>query len=250
MGDITKVKCCSLGGHSSVKSNTCSFIEVDQGVSHGSAVCGNNQDHKVFSGAYDKRIGASGDAFTEILAGKCCEVECDAGWCAGQNWGVDKTECEDVSAQGSVAQELVCPIGTLLTEIHDDLNGFASGIQKVGSVTCCPLHVIAEPTLDPTSSPSRTPSTGPTVSPSKAPTTTEPTVAPSLSPSRTPSVTPTVAPTKAPTSIGDCLLQNRRTARTDEEYLRGLARCLPSCDEVPTVRRALEGRLLQGGVFY
>merc|ERR1711992_368902 len=119
------------------------------------------------------------------------------------------------SAQGSVAQELVCPIGTLLTEIHDDLHGFASGIQKVGSVTCCKLHVIAEPTLDPTSSPSRTPST-----------------------------TPTVAPTKAPTSIGDCLLQNRRTARTDEEYLRGLAKCLPGCDEVPQVRRALEGRLL------
>merc|ERR550534_2987131 len=199
-------------------------------------------------------------------------------WYAGKNWGVDKTDCEVVSAQGSVAQELVCPIGTLLTEIHDDLTGFASGIQKVGSVTCCTLHVIAEPTLDPTSSPSRTPSagptvspskapttteptvvpslspsrtpsTGPSVSPSKAPTTTEPTVAPSLSPSRTPSVAPTVAPTKAPTSIGDCLLQNRATARTDEEYLRGLARCLPSCDEVPQVRRALEGRLLQGGVF-
>merc|ERR1712116_61641 len=135
--------------------------------------------------------------------------------------------------------ELVCPIGTLLTEIHGDLNGFASGIQKVGSVTCCMLHIIAEPTLDPTSSPSRTPSTSPTVSPSKAPTTTEPTVAPSLSPSRTPSVAPTVAPTKAPTSIGDCLLQNRATARTDEEYLRGLARCLPGCDEVPQVRRAL-----------
>merc|ERR1711936_184240 len=154
----------------------------------------------------------------------------------GKNWGVDKTDCEVVSAQGSVAQELVCPIGTLLTEIHDDLNGFASGIQKVGSVTCCTLHVIAEPTLDPTSSPSRTPSAGPTVSPSKAPTTTEPTVVPSLSPSRTPSVAPTVAPTKAPTSIEHCLLQNRATARTDEEYLRGLARCLPSCDEVPKVR--------------
>merc|ERR1711992_446165 len=241
---ITKVQCCSIGGHSSVKPNTCSFIEAE-GIEAKKAFCGDNQDHKVFSGAYDKRArpGAP-DAYTEVLAGKCCEVECDAGWCAAQSWGVDKTECEDVSAQGSVAQELVCPIGTLLTEIHDDLHGFASGIQKVGSVTCCKLHVIAEPTLDPTSSPSRTPSTGPTVSPSKAPTTTEPTVAPSLSPSRTPSVAPTVAPTKAPTSIGDCLLQNRRTARTDEEYLRGLAKCLPGCDEVPQVRRALEGRLL------
>jgi len=278
--DITKIQCCSIGGHSSVISNTCSLIDVGQGVEHESAICGDDQDHKVFTGAYDKRANPDTvDAYTEILAGKCCEVECDAGWCAGKNWGVDKTDCEVVSAQGSVAQELVCPIGTLLTEIHDDLNGFASGIQKVGSVTCCTLHVIAEPTLDPTSSPSRTPSTGPTVSPSKAPTTTEPTVvpslspsrtpsagpsvspskapttteptvAPSLSPSRTPSVAPTVAPTKAPTSIGDCLLQNRATARTDEEYLRGLARCLPSCDEVPKVRRALEGRLLQGGVFY
>jgi len=249
--DITKIQCCSIGGHSSVMSNTCSLIDVGQGVEHGSAICGDDQDHKVFSGAYDKRANPDTvDAYTEILAGKCCEVECDAGWCAGNNWGVDKTNCEVVSVQGSVAQELVCPIGTLLTEIHDDLHGFASGIQKVGSVTCCTLHIIAEPTLDPTSSPSRTPSTGPTVSPSKAPTTTEPTVAPSLSPSRTPSVAPTVAPTKAPTSIGDCLLQNRRTARTDEEYLRGLARCLPSCDEVPQVRRALEGRLLQGGDFY
>merc|ERR1712136_604613 len=126
--------------------------------------------------------------------------------------------------------------GTLMTEIHDDHDGLASGIQKVGSVTCCTLDVVAEPTVNPTLSPSRTPSTGPSVSPSKAPTTTKPTVAPSLSPSRTPSVAPTVAPTMAPTTIKYCLLQNRATARTDVEYLQGLARCLPGCDEVPDVQ--------------
>merc|ERR1712136_209857 len=97
--------------------------------------------------------------------------------------------------------------GTLMTEIHDDHDGLASGIQKVGSVTCCTLDVVAEPTVDPT-----------------------------LSPSRTPSVAPTVAPTKAPTTIKYCLLQNRATARTDVEYLQGLSRCLPGCDEVPDVQ--------------
>merc|ERR1712156_218749 len=235
--DITKIRCCSIGGHSAVMSNTCSLIDVGQ-----EALCGNDQDHKVFSGVYDKRPeNVDVDAYTEILAGKCCEVECDAGWCAAKSWGVDKNNCVDVSTQGNAAQELVCPDGTLMTEIHD-VTGLANGIQKVGSVTCCKLDIVAKPSVAPSLSPSRTPSTGPSVSPSKAPTTDQPTVAPSLSPT-------TELPTKAPTSIEFCLLQNRHTASTDVEYLRGLARCLPECDEVPSVRRALEGRLLQGDFY-
>jgi hypothetical protein len=237
--DITKIRCCSIGGHSAVMSNTCSLIDVGQ-----EALCGNDQDHKVFSGVYDKRPeNVEVDAYTEILAGKCCEVECDAGWCAAKSWGVDKNDCVDMSTQGDAAQELVCPPGTLMTEIHEGLYGLANGIQKVGSVTCCKLDIVAKPSVAPSLSPSRTPSTGPSVSPSKAPTTDQPTVAPSRVPT-------TELPTKAPTSIEFCLLQNRHTASTDVEYLRGLARCLPVCDEVPSVRRALEGRLLQGGDFY
>jgi len=219
--DITKVQCCSVGGHSSVKPNTCSFIEVD-GIEAGKAFCGDNQDHKVFSGAYDKRIRPGAvDAYTEILAGKCCEVECDAGWCANGDWGVDKTDCTIVSAQDNVAQELVCPTGTLMTEIHDAQNGLAHGVQKVGSVKCCALHIVAAPTVKPT-----------------------------FAPSRTPSHVPTVAPTKAPTTVKHCLLENRDNASGDVAYLEGLARCLPGCDQVPEARRALEGRLLNEGEFY
>jgi len=226
--DITKIQCCSIGGHSSVKSNTCSLINVEQ-----EGVCGNDQDHKVFNAVYDKRSPeVTVDAYTEILAGKCCEVECDAGWCAGNLWGVDKDNCVDVSAQGNVAQELICPEGTLMTKIHD-LNGLASGIQKVGSVTCCKLDVVAKPTFAPTLSPSHSPTFAPTVEPTKAPTT-------------APTLAPTFEPTKSPTTTKHCLLQNRHTARTDVEYLQGLASCLPGCGEVPDVRRALEGRLLQG----
>jgi len=244
--DITKIQCCSIGGHSSVKSDTCSFIEIGQEINSGSAVCGNDQDHKVFSGAYDQRARPGlVDEYTEILAGKCCEVECDAGWCAQEDWGVDKDDCVDVSAQGNVAQELVCPDGTLLTKIQDAHHTLAIGVQKVGAVTCCALDVVAEPTFHPSLSPSHTPSEVPSVSPSKAPTTTQPTVAPSRSPT-------TSEPTMAPTTIRHCLLQNRDTARTDKEYLQGLARCLPNCDDVPdAVRRALEGsRLLTEGDFY
>lgn len=213
--DISKVKCCSLGGHSSVKSNTCSFIQADQGVSHGSAVCGNNQDHKVFSGAYDKRLGASGDAFTEVLAGKCCEVECDAGWCAGQNWGVDKTKCQVLTAQGNAAQDLVCPVGTLLTQIFDGQTGAAKGVQKIGSVKCCELDLVAEPTMMPTPAPSPAPTSSPTDS-----------------------------PTSSPTSRTECLLSVKRLSNS--QYLQGLADCLPPACGVPAHRRALEGRLVTG----
>lgn len=237
---ITKVQCCSIGGHSSVKPNTCSFIEAT-GIEAGKAFCGDNQDHKVFSGAYDKRArpGAP-DAYTEVLAGKCCEVDCDAGWCAAKSWGVDKDDCQVITAQGNDAQELVCPTGTLMTEIHDALNGLAHGVQKVGAVKCCALDIVNEPTVAPTSAPSPSPTTAPTVSPTKAPTT---------APSPSPTTAPSVSPTKAPTTVKHCLFENRDTAVGDVAYLEGLARCLSTCD-VPDARRALEGRLLNEGEFY
>merc|ERR1712141_408399 len=190
------------------------------------------------SGAYDKRVRPGAvDAYTEILAGKCCEVDCDAGWCANGDWGVDKDDCTIVSAQDNIAQELVCPTGTLMTEIHDAQNGFAHGVQKVGSVKCCALHVVAAPTVKPTFAPS----TAPTDAPTKAPTT---------APSPSPTSAPSVAPTKAPTTVKHCLLENRDNAYGDVAYLEGLARCLPGCDQVPEVRRALENRLLNEGEFY
>jgi len=221
--DITKIQCCSIGGHSSVKPDTCSFIET-AGIDAGKAICGNDQDHKVFSGAYDQRARRGADAYTEILAGKCCEVDCDAGWCAAGNWGVNKNDCQVISAQGNDAQELVCPSGTLMTQIHDAFHGLAHGVQKVGSVTCCALHEVGEPTFSPTTAPSPSPTTAPTTAPSPS-------------------------PTLAPTSVKHCLLENRDTAVSDLEYLEGLARCLPTCD-IPDARRALEGRLLNEGEFY
>merc|ERR1712187_1040825 len=138
------------------------------------------------------------------------------------------------------AQELVCPTGTLMTEIHDAKNGPAHGVQKVGSVKCCALHVVAAPTVKPTFAPSTSPTTAPTPSPTKAPTT---------APSPAPTSAPSVAPTKAPTTVKHCLLENRDTAVGDVAYLEGLARCLSTCD-VPDARRALEGRLLNEGEFY
>merc|ERR1712117_460412 len=114
--DITKVQCCKLGGHSAVKPNTCTYVDSN----HERAKCGNGNDHMVFSGAYDKRA-ATVDAVTEILAGKCCEVECDSAWCAGKDWGVDKNNCQVISTSNTNAQELVCPTGTLMTELEDGL---------------------------------------------------------------------------------------------------------------------------------
>merc|ERR1719493_182173 len=61
-----------------------------------------------------------------------------------------------------------------MTEIHEGSDGLANGLQKVGSVTCCKLDIVAKPSVAPSLSPSRTPSTGPSVSPSKAPTTDQP----------------------------------------------------------------------------
>merc|ERR1711868_158845 len=211
--DVTKVQCCKVGGHSSIKSNTCTYVESN----HERVKCGNGNDHMVFSGAYDKRVAVN-DAVTEILAGKCCEVECDAPWCAGGDWGVDKNNCQVISTASTQAQELVCPTGTIMTEVEDGLAGNAHGVQKVASVTCCALDMIAPPTM--------------------ARPTSAPTGAPSAS-----------MPTLAPTSTDDCLLGLRDPQLTDSEYLSGIDRCLPGCRSPSRAstalhRRALESRLL------
>merc|ERR1712061_891414 len=133
--------------------------------------------------------------------------------------GVDKNNCQVISTSNTNAQELVCPSGTLMGEVEDGLTGNAHGVQKVASVTCCALDLIAAPTM----------------APSAAPTTARPTSAPTGAPS-------TSMPTLAPTSVEDCLLGLRDPQLTDSEYLDGIDRCLPGCRS-PS-RRALESRLL------
>merc|ERR1712147_207558 len=117
-------------------------------------------------------MGEEGDDYTEMLVGKCCEVKCDAPWCHCKDWGVNTDQCLTVTADPDIngEQDLVCPEGTLLTQVHDGHSAAAHGIQRVESVVCCELDLIA--------------------SPSKAPTT-----------------SPTSAPSPAPTSTSDCLLQ-------------------------------------------
>merc|ERR1712079_321897 len=232
--DVTKVQCCKLAGHSSVKPNTCTYVDSN----HERAKCGNGNDHLVFSGAYDKRASTV-DAVTEILAGKCCEVECDSAWCAGKDWGVDKNNCQVISTSNTNAQELVCPEGTLLTEVEDGLTGNAHGVQKVASVTCCALDLIAPPSMAPSAAPT---TARPTSAPTGAPSTSMPTSAPTGAPS-------TSMPALAPTSVEDCLLGLRDPQDTDSEFLSGIDRCLPGCrspSRAPTAlhRRALESRLL------
>jgi len=212
--DVTKVQCCKVGGHSSIKSNTCTYVESN----HERAKCGNGNDHMVFSGAYDKRVAVN-DAVTEILAGKCCEVECDAPWCAGGDWGVDKNNCQVISTASTQAQELVCPTGTIMTEVEDGLAGNAHGVQQVASVTCCALDMVAPPTRAPTAPPS-------TARPTSAPTT-----APSTS-----------MPSSAPTTVDDCLLALKDSSQlTDSQYLSNVDLCLPGCR---SPRRTLESRQL------
>jgi len=215
--DVTKVQCCKLGGHSAVKSSTCSYVDSN----HQSAVCGDGNDHMVFSGAYDKRA-ASVDAVTEILAGKCCEVECDAAWCAGGNWGVDKNNCQVISTQNTGAQELTCPTGTLMTEIEDGVAGNAHGVQKVASVTCCAMDLISQPTM----------------APSSAPTTSRPTKAPTSAPS-------TSSPSVAPTTVEQCLISLRDSSLTDAQYLADIDLCLPGCRSTPQRRLLSENRRRQ-----
>merc|ERR1712117_191474 len=214
--DVSKIQCCDLGGHSSVIAETCSFIRVgDQEFQPERASCNANDHLMVFNGAYDASK-FDDDDYTEILVGKCCEVKCDAPWCYGKDWGINNDQCVTISADADnkEAQDLVCPDGTVVTEVVDGHSGAALGIQKVASVVCCALDVISQPssapslsptTTKPTNAPSLSPSTTePTYAPSRSPTTTEPTYAPTRSPSKTPSrspsKTPSTSPSKAPST--------------------------------------------------
>jgi len=232
-GDISRIQCCELGGHSSVMPDTCTFIGVDDaGFQPERASC-NANDHRVFTGAYDASI-AAGDDYTELLVGKCCEVRCDAPWCQNGDWGVNTDQCHTISADpyNYKAQDLVCPEGTLVTQVHDGHSGAAHGIQRVESVVCCELDMIYQPSKAPTSSPI----------------TSLPTKAPSPSPTTSPSPSPTTAPSPAPTSTSDCLLALFQcdSPLSDAEILQGIDDCLPDCKMPPHYyyRRALEGRLL------
>jgi len=262
--DVSKIQCCDLGGHSSVIPETCSFIKVgDEEFGPERASCSANDHLMVFSGAYDAST-FDDDEYTEILVGKCCEVKCDAPWCQGKDWGINTDQCVTISADAdnNDAQELVCPEGTVVTQVIDGHSGAALGIQEVASVVCCELDVISQPTSAPSLSPT---TTKPTNAPSRSPTTTKPTYAPSRSPSKTPSTSPSKAPTpspttspspsptsapsQAPTSTANCLLALFQCdpPLSDAEILQGIDDCLPNC-MVPSdyvVRRALEGRLLK-----
>merc|ERR1712241_501789 len=165
------------------------------------------------------------------MGGKCCEVKCDAPWCRNKDWGVntDPDHCHTIVAGGdkTKAQDLVCPEGTLVTEIRDGHDKEAYGTQRVESVVCCEMDLVSQPTI----------------APSRAPSTTKP----SPSPTTAPSPSPTTAPSVAPTTTTDCLLSLFRGLPhlSDAEILQGMDDCLPNC-VVPQLyeRRALEGRLL------
>jgi len=242
--DVSKIRCCELGGHSSVIPDTCTFIEVgDSEFQPESATC-NANDHMVFTGVYDERM-MDGDDYTEVLVGKCCEVKCDAPWCHECNdWGVNTDKCLTVTADPDIngAQDLVCPEGRLLTQIHDGHSAAAHGIQRVESVECCKLDLISSPSKAPTTSPTTNPSPAPTTAPSPSPT-----YAPSPSPTEFPSPSPTTSPSPAPTSTPDCLLALFQCdpPLSDAEIIQGIDDCLPDC-VVPQLyhRRVLEGRLL------
>jgi len=253
--DVSKIQCCELGGHSSVIPETCTLLEAgEKGFhEHEMASC-NANDHMVFSGAFDASTFAD-DGFTEILVGKCCEVKCDAPWCRNKDWGVntDPGHCRIISADGdkTEAQDLVCPAGTLVTEILDGHTKKAHGIQRVDSIRCCELDVVSQPTIAPSTAPSTTkptpsPTSAPTTAPTKSPTP-SPTNPPSPSPTTAPSLSPTTAPSVAPTSTTDCLLAlfQGLPHLSDAEILQGMDNCLPNC-VVPQLyeQRALEGRLL------
>jgi hypothetical protein len=272
--EVLKIHCCELGGHSSVISDTCTFVEVDDPEDEPSRASCDANDHMVFSGAYDRLIGEDDD-YTEVHVGKCCAVKCDAPWCHCKDWGVNTDQCLTVAADpdDNGAQDLVCPEGTLLTQVHDGHLG-AEGIQRVQSVVCCELDLISSPSKAPTTSPTTSPSPSPTTPPSPGPTTapspsptsapspgptkapsTSPTTAPSPSPTsapspgptKAPSTSPTTAPSPAPTSTSDCLLALFQCdpPLNDAEILQGIDDCLPDC-VVPYYyhRRVLEGRLL------
>jgi len=248
--DVTKVQCCELGGHSSVVPDTCKFVDFKDPelFDPEQASCKAN-DHMVFSGVYDERI-AEGDGYTEIKVGKCCEVKCDAPWCAGKDWGVNTEQCQTISKDPKIRgkQELVCPKGHLLTQIHDGHTpdeDSPHAIQRIESVVCCALDVIAKPTKAPTTSPTPSPTISPSPSPTDMPSTSpspSPTDMPSTSPSPSPTDMPSTSPTTAPTTKGECLLALRCVPdMTKAEWLAAIKEC---CENSDNHRRALTGRLL------
>jgi hypothetical protein len=228
-GIVDKIKCCSVGGHSSVTDN-CS---IDKSQSD-KASCDANK-HMVFNGIYDKQDpDAQEDAFVEVLAGKCCEVQCHAEWCGANDWGVSD-ECKKIEfGQDEGSQDLECPSGYLMTAVHEDVSNSrlakVHGVQRIDEITCCKLDFVAAPTQAPSVSPSPSPTTAPTPAPTTAP-----------------SSHPSVSPTTAPTSVGECLLALRDAAcdatLTDKQFLEGIEDCAPSGYNQ---RRNLEGRLLNG----
>merc|ERR1712223_140626 len=236
-GIVDKIKCCSVGGHSSV-TDVCS---IDKSESD-KASCDANK-HMVFNGIYDKQDpDAQEDAFVEVLAGKCCEVQCHAKWCGANDWGVSD-ECKNIEfefGQDEGSQNLECPSGYLMTAVHEDVSNSrlakVHGVQRIDEITCCKLDTIAAPTQAPSVSPSRSPSPSPTSMPTPAPTT-----GPSTSPTTALSSHPTTSPTTAPTSVGECLVALRDATLTDKQFLEGMEDCLPC---VNYQRRNLEGRLL------
>jgi len=228
-GIVDKIKCCSVGGHSSV-TDVCS---IDKSESD-KASCDANK-HMVFNGIYDKQDpDAQEDAFVEVLAGKCCEVQCHAKWCGANNWGVSD-ECKNIEfGRDKGSQHLECPSGYLMTAVHEDVSNSrlakVHGVQRIDEITCCKLDFVAAPTQAPSVSPSPSPTTAPTPAPTTAP-----------------SSHPSVSPTTAPTSVGECLLALRDAAcdatLTDKQFLEGIEDCAPSGYNQ---RRNLEGRLLNG----
>jgi len=247
--DVTKVRCCQLDGHSSVL-DTCKFVDFkDPELFDPEQASCNANDHMVFSGAYDERI-APFDGYTEVKVAKCCEVKCDAPWCAGKDWGVNTEECQTISKDPKIhgKQELVCPKGTLLTQIHDGHTpdeDSPHAIQRIESVVCCALDVIAKPTKAPTTSPTPSPTISPSPSPTDMPSTSpspSPTDMPSTSPSPSPTDMPSTSPTTAPTTKGECLLALRCVPdMTKAEWLAAIKEC---CENSDNHRRALTGRLL------
>jgi len=246
--DVTKIRCCELGGHSSVIPDTCKFIDVadPEFFDEEQASC-NANDHMVFSGAYDTRTPLlPGDGYTEIQVGKCCEVVCDAPWCAGKDWGVNTEQCQRIfkDPDNDGVQELVCPDGTLLTRIHDGHRPESDSphaIQRVESVVCCALDLVAKPTKAPTTSPTPSPTRSPSPSPTDAPSS-SPSPSPTDAPSSSPTDAPSQKPTPAPTTTGECLLALRCDPdMTDAEWITAIEKC---CGKSIPHRRALMGRLL------
>jgi len=234
-GIVDRIKCCSIGGHSSA-TGVCS---IDKAQSR-EASCDANK-HMVFNGLYDKQDpDAQEDSFHEVLAGRCCEVKCHEKWCGANDWGVSD-ECKTITfGQDERFQDLECPSGYLMTAVHDVSNSHLAkvhGVQRIDQITCCKLDTIAAPSQAPSVSPSRSPSLSPTPMPTPAPTT-----GPSTSPTTAPSSYPTTSPTTAPTSVGDCLVALRDATLTDKQFLEGIEDCVPCV--VYYQRRNLEGRLL------